>query len=121
MSEEGTESDTASVITITLAIAAGTIAAWWLTVKAPRIMAARRAELRSPPRGTVRRVRSFKDVYKTCPRCKRQYTQAQWKKLHFVGYQNSEWGKVQELRNCGCGSTIAVVVIEGEPEEADSR
>jgi len=41
--------------------------------------------------------------------------------LHFVGYQHYEWGEVQELRNCVCGSTLVVVVIEGEPEEVDSR
>jgi len=66
---------------------------------------------------------------KTCPCCKRSYVtgpmealappEAQWSALPFVGNQPSEDESGQynaELRNCPCGSTIAVETKIGEDE-----
>jgi len=102
------------VVALTLGVSAAGLAAWWLIMKAPRLLAARRAELNSPPRGTVRPL--AEGVIKKCS-CGRTYTKAQWKKLPFVGYQKYEWGEVQEMRNCVCGSTMVIVIIEGDPED----
>jgi len=124
--------ETAEVIGLTLSVAAAGLAAWWLIVKAPRIMAARHAEMNSPPRGTVRRLRNPRrvvykgggtiqaaptevTVFKKCS-CGLAYTKAQWDQLYYVGQQKFDWGEEQELRNCVCGSTMAIVTVEGDPE-----
>ena len=42
---------------------------------------------------------------KRCP-CGKVYTEAQWQKLHLVGYTVFDWGEALEYRDCPCGSTI---------------
>lgn len=48
-------------------------------------------------------------IFKRC-RCGRTFTKAQWEELPYVGVQPTydERGSMLELRNCPCGSTIAV-------------
>jgi hypothetical protein len=41
--------------------------------------------------------------------CGRCFTRAQWRELQYVGAQVDDI-ETLELRNCPCGSTIAVVV-----------
>jgi hypothetical protein len=41
--------------------------------------------------------------------CGRCFTRAQWRELQYVGAQADDV-ETLELRNCPCGSTIAVVV-----------
>jgi len=115
---------------ITLGLSAAGLAAWWLIAKAPRILDARLAELNSPPRGSFRRnprrvvykggtlqaVPKVVTIFKKCS-CGLPYTEEEWKQLYFVGYQRFDWGEEQELRNCVCGSTLAVVTVEGDPED----
>ncbi len=118
-------------LAITLGVSAAGLAAWWLIMKAPRILDAKLAELNSPPRGSFRRnprrvvykggtLQAMPEtkvtVFKKCS-CGRKYTEEEWKQLYLVGYQRFEWGEEQELRNCVCGSTMAIVTVEGEPEE----
>ena len=42
--------------------------------------------------------------------CGREYTQEEWEKLHFVGWQDGINNEVYELRNCFCKSTLMVKV-----------
>lgn len=60
--------------------------------------------------------------FKTCG-CGRVYDEAGWNTLPLCattanpdGRMTFPWGEVQEMRNCPCGSTIVVVVEEGEKE-----
>lgn len=47
-------------------------------------------------------------IYKACRCCPRTYTAATWLALPFVGIQDAgEFGRLV-LRNCVCGSTLAV-------------
>ena len=46
-------------------------------------------------------------IVKRCS-CNRPYTEAEWRALPFVGYQAGEADRLA-LRNCPCGSTIAIV------------
>lgn len=48
--------------------------------------------------------------------CGRAYTQEQWLKLPGKKIWELPWGEVQELRNCPCRSTMAIVLVEGDPE-----
>jgi hypothetical protein len=44
-----------------------------------------------------------------CNTCGKDYTKDTWKKLHYVGVQQALNSKDNvELRNCPCGSTLAV-------------
>lgn len=52
---------------------------------------------------------------KTC-KCGRVHSQVEWSQLPLVGEQRLPWGEVQELRNCACGSTIAIVLDPGEAD-----
>lgn len=46
---------------------------------------------------------------KQCPCCGSAFTHAEWKALEFVGIQSFDGDPEElELRNCPCGSTIAV-------------
>lgn len=54
---------------------------------------------------------------KVCNCCKRTFTQAEWTTLAFVAHQTYPWREVQELRNCPCSSTLAIVLVEGDPED----
>lgn len=51
---------------------------------------------------------------KTCKCCKRTFTSTQWADLPIKGYQDDrdvyEDGELIELRNCSCGTTLAVVL-----------
>jgi hypothetical protein len=58
-------------------------------------------------------------IVKTCGKCGRGYTQVEWDgELRKLDNQVMEWGEVLELRLCHapCGSTMAIVICEGEPE-----
>jgi hypothetical protein len=48
--------------------------------------------------------------------CGHAYTYRQWLLLPLLGRVEYDWGEVQEMRNCICGSTLAISLIEGEPE-----
>ena len=37
-----------------------------------------------------------------------------WESLPLVGTQTMPWGEVLELRNCPCGSTLSIVLDEGD-------
>lgn len=43
--------------------------------------------------------------------CGAVHTHTEWIRLPFVGHQPDYVGGLLELRNCGCGSTIAVQVV----------
>lgn len=48
---------------------------------------------------------------KACSCCGRPITEEQWEGLEYVGVQRgTEEIPDLELRNCGCGSTLAIVV-----------
>lgn len=47
-------------------------------------------------------------VVKTCPCCGRSFTAAGWLALRYVGQQDDGEGGWLTLRNCRCGSTLAV-------------
>lgn len=61
-------------------------------------------------------------IMKVCTSCKRRLTPAAWRKLAFVGLQRTpadRFGPEEklELRNCGCGTTLAIdLLAEPEPE-----
>jgi hypothetical protein len=53
--------------------------------------------------------------FKTCSTCKRDISQAEWAKLPSIGHQvippyppENDPGEVLGLKNCGCGSTLAL-------------
>lgn len=54
-------------------------------------------------------------IIKSCA-CGQTFVQAQWEKLDLVGTPVYEWGEKQELRNCVCGSTLAIITEKGRPE-----
>jgi len=49
--------------------------------------------------------------------CGRVYTAIRWAMLPLCGHHEFEWGEILELRHCVCGSTRAVQICAGEPEE----
>ena len=53
-------------------------------------------------------------IVKVCPTCSATYTQAAWERLELKGEMDdrasSADGERLELRNCSCGSTIAIVL-----------
>lgn len=54
---------------------------------------------------------------KTCS-CGKRYNEAEWKRLPLVGEQDDGVERL-ELRNCSCGSTIAIVLGPSlQPPEA---
>ena len=55
-------------------------------------------------------------VIKTCS-CKREYTREQWEALPGKKPQTFDWGEVHEMRNCPCGSTIVLVLDDGEQQQ----
>lgn len=55
-------------------------------------------------------------VLKACRCCGATYTADQWAALPELGIQRWPWGEVQQLKNCPCSSTLALVLIVGEPE-----
>ena len=52
-------------------------------------------------------------TFKVCP-CGRRYTRREWDALEWVGVQEADETKVLHLRNCTCGSTMAVEVARTE-------
>ncbi len=55
------------------------------------------------------------DVVKVCSCCACSITKAQWERLKLVGKQHVEAGDGEpaftlELRNCQCGTTLAVEI-----------
>ncbi len=52
-------------------------------------------------------------TYKRCA-CGVAYTRKQWEALPEVATQRFDWGEVQQMKNCTCGSTMAVVLEPGE-------
>ena len=51
---------------------------------------------------------SAKIVVRVCSMCGTRHTYSTWAKLRFLGYQDDGNGECIELRNCTCGSTIAI-------------
>lgn len=49
---------------------------------------------------------------KTCTVCGRVYTLRRWLRLPDPKRWELDWGEVQELRNCVCGTTLSIVVVE---------
>lgn len=47
-------------------------------------------------------------AFKTCTCCRRAISQKEWTQLRYVGVQADEV-EALELRDCDCGSTLAVV------------
>jgi hypothetical protein len=47
---------------------------------------------------------------KVCSKCGRSYGSGEWRGLSYVGPQPDPRGGVYELRNCACGTTLAVEV-----------
>lgn len=54
------------------------------------------------------------EVIKTCG-CGKSYAREGWDALEHLPNWVYDWGEVQEVRNCTCGSTLVVVIVEGEP------
>lgn len=54
---------------------------------------------------------------KTCGCCGIAYTSATWELLELVGYQEDEVERL-ELRNCRCGSTLAIAIERDEDERS---
>lgn len=50
-----------------------------------------------------------------CACCGRVYSKAAWERLACKGTSEWDWGDVQEFRDCVCGSTLSVMIAEGEP------
>jgi hypothetical protein len=50
-----------------------------------------------------------------CNCCGRAYDAEGWVTLFYVGEQSDGLGEVLELRNCPCGSTLAIDVSEAKP------
>lgn len=48
--------------------------------------------------------------------CGRTYTPETWKQLPNPKSWKLPWREEQELRDCACGSTIAVLLVVGDPE-----
>lgn len=48
--------------------------------------------------------------FKVCRTCHREYSQEQWDELPLLGRQMTEDREFLELRNCACGSTMAIEV-----------
>jgi hypothetical protein len=48
--------------------------------------------------------------------CGRVYTAAMWRRLPGGKLWKLPWGEVQEMRDCVCGSTMNVVLVQGDPE-----
>jgi hypothetical protein len=53
---------------------------------------------------------------KRCNKCGTVYTFKRWQRLPLLGLQNTDWGEILEFRNCACGTTLAIQLVEGEPE-----
>lgn len=59
-------------------------------------------------------------IVKVCRRCETEFTDAEWKTLKRIGFQpvlagddpKVEPGYTLELRNCGCGTTLAVELVQ---------
>lgn len=60
------------------------------------------------------------EYVKDC-QCGRRYTKETWEFLPHAYDQTFAWGEVHEARHCVCGSTIVVVLSEGDPEEFDEN
>ena len=60
-----------------------------------------------PPRSSA--PATAESIIKVCG-CGRRYTAADWRQLTFCGVIQPEDGAFAELRNCACGSSIAVRV-----------
>jgi hypothetical protein len=44
-------------------------------------------------------------------------TRAEWDALPERGTQRFDWGEVQQLKNCTCGTTLAILLVPGEPQD----
>ena len=55
---------------------------------------------------------------KTCTCCKKHYDKAGWEALERVGVVDDGDGGTLELRNCSCGSTIAIQLTTKTQEVA---
>ena len=54
---------------------------------------------------------------KLCGNCKRVHTAESWQSLANPRPWKLPWGEEQELRECVCRSTLAIVVVGGEVDE----
>ncbi len=54
---------------------------------------------------------------KLCTNCGRRYTLKRWNRLPNARLWKMPWGEVQELRECVCGSTLSIILLEGERDE----
>lgn len=75
----------------------------------------RRVTLDLTPRERVQKTNEFiatRDLLEVVRRCGcgREHTRPGWCALDFVGYQPGAEGRVLEMRNCLCGSTITIDV-----------
>jgi len=58
------------------------------------------------------------DIVKRCNCCGQQYTETTWRGLHYVGLW--ELDQPLELRNCTCGSTLALPVMPDSGDTSDN-
>ncbi len=58
--------------------------------------------------------------FKTCTCCGQSFTRANWQTLKLIGHQVDE-DEDLEMRDCLCGSTLAVVVEDFARDEAEER
>lgn len=59
------------------------------------------------PKGGFRGV----EIFKTCPRCGKKFTEKEWNQLQDLGTHVDEEDGIRYLlniRNCPCGSTIGI-------------
>lgn len=63
----------------------------------------------------------FDKPFKTCS-CGRSFSREQWSQLDFVGiWKLDEFEIPLELRNCLCGSTIAIKIAPTQKEKEDGN
>ena len=60
--------------------------------------------------------KSQAEVARTCS-CGKEYAQGELDALPSLGTAEWPWGEVQDYRNCQCGTTMCIVLVEGEPDE----
>ena len=53
----------------------------------------------------------IKRTIKTCNCCRRDYTESTWSRLDRVGLMSDGEGGCLSLRNCVCGSTLAIEMV----------
>ena len=49
--------------------------------------------------------------------CGKVYSQKMWDELPSLGTSEYPWGEIQDFKNCECGTTMTLTIVEGEPED----